>query len=71
MDCPECNQPYSIAIGAIHHGKKVGRTRHCPGCRAEWATMEVTATEHKAMVRALVRDIGHKFRSQIVEVMEE
>ena len=70
MDCPTCGQGFSIAVGAIHHGKQVGRTRHCPGCRAEWVTVEVTKTQHEEMVKALVRDIGHTCRAQFKAIVE-
>ena len=68
MDCPQCSQGFSIAVGAIHHGKNVGRTRHCTVCRAEWVTVEITKTEHAKMVKALVRD--HTCRDQFKAIME-
>ena len=68
MDCPKCDQNFSIPVGPIEHGKQVRRTRHCVFCKAQWQTVEVTEAEYKRLKKE--REGAMAARLQFTQMLE-
>ena len=62
MNCPECNQPFSIVEDTIH-GERVQRPRLCTVCKASWWTVELPANELRSLELA-----AEKSRQQIAQM---
>ena len=65
MNCPECNQPFSIVTDTMH-GERVRRLRRCAVCKAEWQTIEITATEQQKLWAA-----AEESRRQVAQLWKE
>ncbi len=70
MNCPECNQPFSIVTGSIVtgtvHGERVQRPRLCTVCKASWWTVELPANELRALELA-----AEESRRQVARLWKE
>ncbi len=66
MDCPECNQGFSIVAGNTVHGERVRRPRTCVVCKASWWTVELPANELRSLEMA-----AEKSRQQIAQMWKE
>ena len=69
MNCPQCNESYSMTIGEVFHGERVRRVRKCTNCQADWNTVEITIIEHATLVKSQAQT--EKVRAQVAQMWEE